>query len=133
MGMTGHDTSFTQAQYLFAEFPAWRLSFRGSIATGLAVIMLMACSPQRLTRPMYSLIVAALLMATGWVFRWIIFMEAQEVPKYGAGLYLYKMPMGSDGLLGMLGVLRSEEHTSELQSLMRLSYAVFCLKKKKNT
>src|SRR3546814_1541116 len=29
------------------------------------------------------------------------------------------------------GVTRSEEHTSELQSLMRISYAVFCLKKKK--
>src|SRR3546814_4249451 len=30
----------------------------------------------------------------------------------------------------MLAKLRSEEHTSELQSLMRISYAVFCLKKK---
>src|SRR3546814_3027351 len=30
-------------------------------------------------------------------------------------------------------VCRSEEHTSELQSLMRISYAVFCLKKKKTT
>src|SRR3546814_2435368 len=30
-------------------------------------------------------------------------------------------------------IARSEEHTSELQSLMRISYAVFCLKKKKNT
>src|SRR3546814_3941687 len=30
----------------------------------------------------------------------------------------------------VLGVFRSEEHTSELQSLMRISYAVFCLKKK---
>src|SRR3546814_8851704 len=30
-------------------------------------------------------------------------------------------------------VIRSEEHTSELQSLMRISYAVFCLKKKTNT
>src|SRR3546814_3578273 len=29
-------------------------------------------------------------------------------------------------------LIRSEEHTSELQSLMRISYAVFCLKKKKN-
>src|SRR3546814_5552555 len=29
--------------------------------------------------------------------------------------------------------MRSEEHTSELQSLMRISYAVFCLKKKKQT
>src|SRR3546814_10087956 len=35
-----------------------------------------------------------------------------------------------DSLAGQL--LRSEEHTSELQSLMRISYAVFCLKKKTN-
>src|SRR3546814_1874651 len=33
----------------------------------------------------------------------------------------------------LAGIARSEEHTSELQSLMRISYAVFCLKKKKNT
>src|SRR3546814_10053897 len=32
-----------------------------------------------------------------------------------------------------LEVVRSEEHTSELQSLLRISYAVLCLKKKKNT
>src|SRR3546814_7365790 len=39
-------------------------------------------------------------------------------------------------IVGALGALlplrRSEEHTSELQSLMRISYAVFCLKKNKN-
>src|SRR3546814_3011246 len=39
-------------------------------------------------------------------------------------------------LVGEIGQLeladRSEEHTSELQSLMRISYAVFCLQKKKN-
>src|SRR3546814_7782939 len=44
----------------------------------------------------------------------------------------------SVGKLFMAGVipgvlLRSEEHTSELQSLMRISYAVFCLKKKTRT
>src|SRR3546814_2372254 len=32
----------------------------------------------------------------------------------------------------ILSPMRSEEHTSELQSLMRISYAVFCLKKKRN-
>src|SRR3546814_3805722 len=37
-----------------------------------------------------------------------------------SGTYLEQLP-------------RSEEHTSELQSLMRISYAVFCLKKKKTT
>src|SRR3546814_2270106 len=45
---------------------------------------------------------------------------------------------GSDGeeiLVRFIGPseIRSEEHTSELQSLMRLSYAVFCLTKKKKT
>src|SRR3546814_3416942 len=34
---------------------------------------------------------------------------------------------------GSVPLPRSEEHTSDLQSLMRISYAVFCLKKKKNT
>src|SRR3546814_5043012 len=39
---------------------------------------------------------------------------------------------GKSTMLQAVGLLeRSEEHTSELQSLMRISYAVFCLKKKK--
>src|SRR3546814_1518641 len=38
---------------------------------------------------------------------------------------------GEGRMLRRLHILRSEEHTSELQSLMRISYAVFCLKKKK--
>src|SRR3546814_6967873 len=37
------------------------------------------------------------------------------------------------GSLLVLAQRRSEEHTSELQSLMRISYAVFCLKKKQHT
>src|SRR3546814_8703158 len=42
-----------------------------------------------------------------------------------ARFFLLRVDPAGDGL-------RSEEHTSELQSLMRISYAVFCLKKKKN-
>src|SRR3546814_5009088 len=40
-------------------------------------------------------------------------------------------PQARIGFLHHLVDVRSEEHTSELQSLMRISYAVFCLKKKK--
>src|SRR3546814_8369481 len=40
--------------------------------------------------------------------------------------------MAEDGPIAAAFGIRSEEHTSELQSLMRSSYAVFCLKKKKN-
>src|SRR3546814_5609905 len=51
---------------------------------------------------------------------------------------LFKLPagIGTDTAAAALlkaCTVRSEEHTSELQSLMRISYAVFCLKKKNNT
>src|SRR3546814_3095288 len=42
-----------------------------------------------------------------------------------------RMPVGQRDVTVLTLVKRSEEHTSELQSLMRISYAVFCLKKKK--
>src|SRR3546814_3185140 len=41
------------------------------------------------------------------------------------------LPVASAVVLAAASSVRSEEHTSELQSLMRTSYAVFCLKKKK--
>src|SRR3546814_2087416 len=41
------------------------------------------------------------------------------------------LQMAMSGLRELSVIQRSEEHTSELQSLMRISYAVFCLKKKK--
>src|SRR3546814_6914542 len=48
----------------------------------------------------------------------------------GLGQHLLEHVARGDGV-GVGGV-RSEEHTSELQSLMRISYAVFCLKQKQN-
>src|SRR3546814_10796201 len=48
------------------------------------------------------------------------------------GLTGYRYPDPRE-YVGQPAGSRSEEHTSELQSLMRISYAVFCLKKKKRT
>src|SRR3546814_1375649 len=45
----------------------------------------------------------------------------------------WSMAIGAISLTDSWTLSRSEEHTSELQSLMRISYAVFCLKKKKTT
>src|SRR3546814_3968943 len=45
---------------------------------------------------------------------------------------LARMERSGGTVMALFVDLRSEEHTSELQSLMRISYAVFCLKKKKN-
>src|SRR3546814_4648470 len=44
-----------------------------------------------------------------------------------------KVAKGEEPRIKAAKALRSEEHTSELQSLMRISYAVFCLKKTKNS
>src|SRR3546814_13839775 len=68
--------------------------------------------------------------------------------KMGAGVLSFTGDYGFDGVTNIFAgsvrigglidpetefnVGRSEEHTSELQSLMRISYAVFCLKKKKD-
>src|SRR3546814_6803492 len=49
--------------------------------------------------------------------------QVKRLPADGHFAFLHRLEQGG----------RSEEHTSELQSLMRLSYAVFCLKKNKHT
>src|SRR3546814_2355671 len=52
----------------------------------------------------------------------------QSARTSAAKLKFFRLAFGSAGGFGE--AVRSEEHTSELQSLMRISYAVFCLKKK---
>src|SRR3546814_6591884 len=60
---------------------------------------------------------------------------ATPVLSYQMGPLILGIAIGgirpADGARIMLPLTRSEEHTPELQSLMRISYAVFCLKKKK--
>src|SRR3546814_8011622 len=53
----------------------------------------------------------------------------KEIPAIPAGL---SERVAAVVFACLLGATRSEEHTSELQSLMRISYAVFCLQKKKD-
>src|SRR3546814_4733593 len=48
-----------------------------------------------------------------------------------AGDFVHRAIESADLIINVGHDVRSEEHTSELQSLMRISYAVFCLKKKK--
>src|SRR3546814_9412632 len=59
--------------------------------------------------------------------------ERPHFKHYVAGIFDEFIPLAGDRAFGDdQAILRSEEHTSELQSLMRISYAVFCLKKKNN-
>src|SRR3546814_10919008 len=54
-------------------------------------------------------------------------------PECAAALASLDELVGDRAVIGRVDRVRSEEHTSELQSLMRISYAVFCLKKNKHS
>src|SRR3546814_10539149 len=72
--------------------------------------------------------------AEAWIALWAAQRELDEVTalreqaKLASDLARARLSGGSESAAD---ALRSEEHTSELQSLMRIAYAVFCLKKKK--
>src|SRR3546814_4366238 len=80
---------------------------------------------------------------TDTLFPYTTLFRSSVAEKGAAGLPAMEMilvPPGAKDEMGYKGYVqcydggkaRSEEHTSELQSLMRISYAVFCLKKKNN-
>src|SRR3546814_10421099 len=77
---------------------------------------------ERYRRPLRERMIRALL---AWVL--------PHPRRFRAALSLARLARPGAPLLWRIKALRSEEHTSELQSLMRISYAVFCLKKKKKT
>src|SRR3546814_4284553 len=65
----------------------------------------------------------------GW--RCVSRARESDARRRGAGARAVAERAEDHGIIGCrLAPIRSEEHTSELQSLMRISYAVFCLKKK---
>src|SRR3546814_8114532 len=74
--------------------------------------------------------------AVGWCFGFGFFVAGlywiSNALLVEADRFAWLIPFAACGLPALLAVFtgRSEEHTSELQSLMRISYAVFCLKKK---
>src|SRR3546814_7355497 len=75
-------------------------------------------------------------MTTSWVLAGVMKCPVVEQPATNArpsnrAAVNFFMFSPDSGLSTTIAV-RSEEHTSELQSLMRISYAVFCLQKKKN-
>src|SRR3546814_5756652 len=63
----------------------------------------------------------------------LAFGRTADLVRHAQGVLIHGSTAVSFAVLGNRPLLRSEEHTSELQSLMRISYAVFCLNKKTNS
>src|SRR3546814_10383704 len=93
------------------------------IVFGLAIVALLLEAVRRAVAPALMIIagIMVLYLFTCDYLPGVLHYRDIPVSEIVEGLYL----SGSQGVFG-----RSEEHTSELQSLMRISYAVFCLHKK---
>ncbi len=104
-GLSGLESSFDASIRLFQRFPVWRFGLFGSVITGVFVIWMLGLRSSTLSKYWPSMLLGVVMLGSAWMFRWIIFMAVQGVPKYGAGLYLYSMPMDGDGLMGIIGVL----------------------------
>ena len=104
LGLSGVEPSFGFAYALFAEYPVWRLGLVGSLLAGSVILALLWLWSVQDRGAWFRLALALLMLASAWMFRWVLLMSVQSVPKYGAGLYLYTMPLGGDGLMGMVGM-----------------------------
>ncbi|AKH19123.1 NrfD/PsrC family molybdoenzyme membrane anchor subunit [Sedimenticola thiotaurini] len=71
------------------------------IGLGLALPLLLGLINQSAMN-----VVTGLLAVFGaWMLRWVMFIGGQGIPKNGAGFYLFDLPLGTEGLLGILGSL----------------------------
>lgn len=96
--------SFLEALELYANFPIWRISLWLSVILGMMVLALWLRPGWWLHSPVMLAVLGVAACAAAWGFRWALFMGVQGVPKYGAGLYVYSIPLGGDGLMGIIGV-----------------------------
>lgn len=91
-----HSAAFSQV----AGMPQWQLT---AVWAVLATVLPMALA---IWRPASSgLITGLIAVHSAWMMRWTIFIGGQSIPKTGAGLYDYHLPLGGDGLLGIVGTL----------------------------
>ncbi len=71
------------------------------IGLGLAIPLLLSL----LNQPGLNLVTGLLAVFGAWMLRWVIFIGGQGIPKNGAGFYPFNLPIGTEGLLGILGSL----------------------------
>src|SRR3546814_18786715 len=105
--------------------------FSIDLTTVMSIVFLCCCFFLMIRRPPRSTRTDTLFPYTT-LFRSPRGSSRKPIPRCPcASTWRRTLPMSPPRHAPRCGATRSEEHTSELQSLMRISYAVFCLKKKK--
>ncbi|THF67412.1 tetrathionate reductase [Pseudothauera nasutitermitis] len=97
MGLSGLAPVHAEALAQVADLPGWRLTAAWAVGATVLTWALAAL------RPGSGLLIGLLALHSAWMMRWTVFIGGQEVPKTGAGLYSYQLPLGPEGLLGIVG------------------------------
>lgn len=94
--------SAAEAAALYRLDPSWRLAAHWLLLTLGLVGLLMLVRPRIPTRlSLWG--IALLTLHLVWGLRWLVLIQGQLVPKYGAGVYVYQIAWGPEGVLGILG------------------------------
>lgn len=99
LGLGGLSSVHAQALAEVAPSAGWQLTALWAVAA-TAITLVLAWK-----RPGSGLLIGLLALHSAWMMRWTIFIGGQELPKTGAGYYSYQLPLGPDGLLGIVGTL----------------------------
>ncbi|MGY6038248.1 NrfD/PsrC family molybdoenzyme membrane anchor subunit [Aeromonas sp. AE23HZ002T15] len=96
--------SAAEASALYRLDPSWRLAARWLLLTLalLGALMLVGRGSRRV-QPWRLWGLALLALHLVWGLRWLVLIQGQLAPKYGAGVYLYQIAWGPEGVLGILG------------------------------
>lgn len=83
----------------------WAVNLSSMTLSLLAVTLLATLTPKLLKLRRSALVLALACLTAAWMVRWITMMEVQTIPRFDAGAFPYHLPLGSTGLLGILGMV----------------------------
>lgn len=96
--MSGMSPTHARAFADVAHSPAWQLT---AIWAGVAAVVPMVLAVKwPYTSGLFTGLIA---LHSAWMIRWTVFIGGQSIPKTGAGYYDYTLPLGPDGMLGIVG------------------------------
>ncbi len=97
LSLSGLSPAHAEALAQVAPSAAWRLTALWAAGSALLTLGL------ALKLPHGGLLAGLIAIHSAWMMRWTVFIGGQEIPKTGAGYYSYELPLGHDGLLGIVG------------------------------
>lgn len=97
LGISGLSPRHAEALAQVAPSGAWRITAVWAAGSALVTLWL------AVRRPQWRFAAGLIALHSAWMMRWTVFIGGQEIPKTGAGYYSYALPLGHEGMLGIVG------------------------------